>query len=79
MGQVTSLASNLILLGIILSFILAGVWKKINVYDAFIEGYKGFKAVRQSYNDAFLCGSDIVLLWTLFRKQTSARRLALVF
>ena len=40
MGQVTSLASNLILLGIILSFILAGVWKKINVYDAFIEGAK---------------------------------------
>ena len=40
MGQVSSLASNLILLGIILSFILAGVWKKINVYDAFIEGAK---------------------------------------
>ena len=40
MGQVTSLASNLILLGIILSFILAGVWKRINVYDAFIEGAK---------------------------------------
>lgn len=48
MGLVTSVASNLILLGIILSFILAGFFRKINVYDAFIEGAKdGFQtAVR---------------------------------
>ena len=30
----------MILLGIILCFILAGFWKKVNVYDAFIEGRK---------------------------------------
>ena len=30
----------MILLGIILCFILAGFWKKVNVYDAFIEGAK---------------------------------------
>lgn len=37
MNTVTTLASNMILLGIILCFILAGFWKKVNVYDAFIE------------------------------------------
>src|SRR3712207_5594116 len=40
MGTVTSLAGNMILLRIIIVFILAGMWKKINVYDAFIEGAK---------------------------------------
>lgn len=40
MGTVTSLAGNLILLGIILAFILAGLFKKVNVYDAFIDGAK---------------------------------------
>lgn len=40
MGTVTSLAGNMILLSIIVIFILAGMWKKINVYDAFIEGAK---------------------------------------
>lgn len=40
MATVTSLASNLILLGVIVIFILAGLWKRVNVYDAFIEGAK---------------------------------------
>ena len=40
LGTVTSIASNLILLGIIISFILAGLFRKVNVYDAFIEGAK---------------------------------------
>lgn len=40
MATVTSVASNLILLGIIVIFILAGLWKRVNVYDAFIEGAK---------------------------------------
>lgn len=40
MATVAGVASNLILFGIILTFILAGVIKKINVYDAFIEGAK---------------------------------------
>ena len=45
MGTVTSVASNLILLGVIVAFILAGLWKRVNVYDAFIEGAKeGFRA-----------------------------------
>lgn len=40
MAKVTAIASNLILFGIIVLFIVAGFWKKINVYDAFIEGAK---------------------------------------
>jgi spore maturation protein SpmA/spore maturation protein SpmB len=40
MAKVTAVASNLILFGIIVLFILAGFRKKINVYDAFIEGAK---------------------------------------
>lgn len=48
MATVTSVAGNVILFGVIVSFILAGLLKKINVYDAFIEGAKeGFQvAVR---------------------------------
>ena len=48
MGTVTSIASNLILMTIIVLFIGAGLFRKINVYDAFIEGAKeGFQtAVR---------------------------------
>ena len=48
MGTVTSVAGNVILLSIIVTFIVAGFLKKINVYDAFIEGAKeGFQtAVR---------------------------------
>lgn len=34
-------AGNLILLLIIVLIIVAGVWKKVNVFDAFIEGAKG--------------------------------------
>ncbi len=48
MDTVTAVASNLILFGFIVLFILAGLLKHINVYDAFIEGAKeGFStAVR---------------------------------
>ena len=40
MARVTSISSNLILMSIIVLFILAGLIKRINVYDAFIEGAK---------------------------------------
>lgn len=40
----STFAANAILFGIIISFIIAGISKKINVYDTFIEGAKdGFK------------------------------------
>lgn len=40
MNQVSTLSANIILFSIIMIFILAGVKKKINVYNAFIEGAK---------------------------------------
>lgn len=40
MGTVTGVTSNLILLSVIITFILAGLLKKVNVYDAFVEGAK---------------------------------------
>ena len=36
----SNLASNMILFGIIISFIAMAAWRKINVYDAFIDGAK---------------------------------------
>lgn len=41
---VSSIASNVILFSIITLFIILAVWRKVNVYDAFVEGAKdGFK------------------------------------
>lgn len=59
MGVYSTLVANVLLFSIILLFILWGVWKRINVYDAFIEGAKeGFTtAVRIiPYLVAFLVG-----------------------
>lgn len=41
MGVFSSNVANVILLGIIVVFLFAGFRRKINVYDAFIEGAKG--------------------------------------
>ena len=41
MGVFSGNVANIILLGIIITFLLAGARKKINVYNAFIEGAKG--------------------------------------
>lgn len=48
MAMVTSVGGNVILLSVIVAFIVGGLIKRINVYDAFIEGAKeGFQtAVR---------------------------------
>lgn len=44
MGIVSTTAANILLMTIIVGFILAGVRKRINVYDAFIDGAKdGFQ------------------------------------
>lgn len=48
MNRVSTTVANILLMSIIIGFILAGVRKKVNVYDAFVEGAKdGFQtAVR---------------------------------
>ena len=40
MNKVSTSTANILLMTIIIAFILAGVRKKVNVYDAFIEGAK---------------------------------------
>ena len=40
MNKVSTSAANIMLMLIIIAFILAGIRKKVNVYDAFIEGAK---------------------------------------
>lgn len=62
MGTYSTLVANIILFGIIIIFISWGMWKKVNVYDAFIEGAKdGFNtAVRIiPYLVAFLVGIGV--------------------
>ena len=62
MGTYSTLVANIILFGIIIIFISWGMWKKANVYDAFIEGAKdGFNtAVRIiPYLVAFLVGIGV--------------------
>ena len=62
MGEYSTLAANVILFSIILLFILWGVRRRVNVYDAFIEGAKeGFStAVRIiPYLVAFLVGIGV--------------------
>lgn len=42
--QYSTFAANFLLFGVIIAFLIAGIRKKINVYDTFIEGAKeGFK------------------------------------
>ena len=41
MNMGSTLATNIILFSIIMAFIISGVRKKVNVYEAFIEGAKG--------------------------------------
>ena len=72
MNTVTTLASNMILLGIILCFILAGFWKKVNVYDAFIEGAKeGFTTAVKiiPYLVAILVGIGVFRMATHYQSR----------
>lgn len=43
---VSKVSGNLILMGLVVSIILGGMWKKVNVFDSFIDGAKeGFNVV----------------------------------
>lgn len=39
--KVSSQVSSILLFSIVISFVALAIWKKVNVYDAFIEGAKG--------------------------------------
>ena len=62
MNKVSTSAANILLMTIIVAFILAGVRKKVNVYDAFIEGAKdGFSTAVRIIHDliAILVGIGV--------------------
>lgn len=63
LAAVSSLLGNLTLFGIILFFLLLGTWKRIPVYEAFVEGAKeGFDVARSllPYLVAMLCAIGVL-------------------
>jgi spore maturation protein SpmA len=62
-STVSSVAGNLTLFGIIIAFLAAGAWKKIPVYEQFVEGAKeGFDISRNllPYLVAMLCAIGVL-------------------
>lgn len=63
LAAVSSLMGNLTLFGIILFFLMLGVWKKVAVYEAFVAGGKeGFEVARDllPYLVAMLCAIGVL-------------------
>ena len=63
MAHVSSLAGNLALLGVIALFLVVGAWRKVAVYEAFIEGAKqGFDIAKDllPYLVAMLCAIGVL-------------------
>lgn len=63
LAHVSSLAGNLVLLGIILLFLVLGAWRKVPVYESFIDGAKqGFEIAKDllPYLVAMLCAIGLL-------------------
>lgn len=59
----SSLLGNLILFGLIVAFLLVGAWRKVPVYECFVEGAKqGFEVARDllPYLVAMLCAVGVL-------------------
>ncbi|QEI08124.1 hypothetical protein FXN63_21475 [Pigmentiphaga aceris] len=62
-ASVSSLMGNLTLFGLILTFLIVGAWRKIPVYDSFVEGAReGFNIARDllPYLVAMLCAVGVL-------------------
>lgn len=62
-AEVSSLTGNLVLLGIILLFLVLGAWRKVPVYESFIDGAKqGFEIAKDllPYLVAMLCAIGLL-------------------
>jgi len=62
-ASVSSLMGNLTLFGLILAFLMVGAWRKIPVYDSFVEGAReGFNVARDllPYLVAMLCAVGVL-------------------
>ena len=63
LGRVSDLAGNLMLFGVIIAFLLAGAWRRVPVYEAFIDGARqGFEVARDllPYLVAMLCAVGVL-------------------
>ncbi|MER1966119.1 nucleoside recognition domain-containing protein [Castellaniella sp. GW247-6E4] len=62
-AALSSLLGNLVLFGVIIAFLLAGAWKRIPVYEQFVEGAKeGFEVCKNllPYLVAMLCAIGVL-------------------
>jgi len=63
LAQVSSLTGNLVLFGIIVVFVAVGAWRKVDVYEAFLEGAReGFDIAKDllPYLVAMLCAVGVL-------------------
>ncbi|MBN8727179.1 MAG: spore maturation protein [Xanthomonadales bacterium] len=63
LAAVSSLLGNLVLFAIIIAFLLAGAWRRVPVYEAFVEGARqGFEVARDllPYLVAMLCAVGVL-------------------
>lgn len=63
LSAMSSLAGNLTLFGVIVAFVAVGAWRKVPVYDAFVEGAKeGFEVAKNllPYLVAMLCAIGVL-------------------
>lgn len=63
LAAVSSQAGGVVLFGVVLLFLLAGAWKRVPVYDAFVDGAKqGFDVARDllPYLVAMLCAIGVL-------------------
>src|SRR5690606_2284751 len=62
-ASLSSLLGNLVLFGVIIAFLLAGAWKRIPVYEQFVEGARdGFEVCKNllPYLVAMLCAIGVL-------------------
>ncbi|MFO1507207.1 MAG: nucleoside recognition domain-containing protein [Lysobacterales bacterium] len=63
LSSLSSLLGNLVLFGIVVAFVVAGAWRRVPVYEAFIDGAKqGFEVARDllPYLVAMLCAVGVL-------------------
>lgn len=63
LAPLSSLLGNLVLFGIVIAFLVAGAWRKVPVYESFVEGAKqGFEVAKDllPYLVAMLCAVGVL-------------------
>jgi spore maturation protein SpmA len=63
LAPLSSLTGNLVLFAIVIAFLLAGAWRKVPVYESFVEGAKqGFEVAKDllPYLVAMLCAVGVL-------------------